>query len=144
MNVRDMLIREEGWYRKAYPDPLTHGAPYTIGVGHTGPEVREDTIWDDDTISSVLDADIAISRAACEDHFPWFNQLNEPRQAVLIGMAFQMGISGLLAFKQTLKFMENGDWAGAKYGMLSSLWARQTPKRAHRMADQMESGEWVT
>lgn len=35
------LIREfEGLRLKAYPDPGSGGAPWTIGYGHTGPEVR--------------------------------------------------------------------------------------------------------
>lgn len=35
------LIRKcEGEKLTAYPDPATHGAPWTIGVGHTGPDVH--------------------------------------------------------------------------------------------------------
>ena len=31
----------EGVKLKAYPDPATGGDPWTVGVGHTGPEVVE-------------------------------------------------------------------------------------------------------
>lgn len=35
------LIREfEGLRLVAYPDPGTGGAPWTIGIGHTGPKVK--------------------------------------------------------------------------------------------------------
>lgn len=35
------LIREfEGMRLTAYPDPGTGGHPWTIGIGHTGPEVK--------------------------------------------------------------------------------------------------------
>jgi lysozyme len=35
------LIREfEGLRLQAYPDPGSGGAPWTIGIGHTGPEVK--------------------------------------------------------------------------------------------------------
>lgn len=35
------LIKEfEGVRLKAYPDPGTGGAPWTVGIGHTGPEVK--------------------------------------------------------------------------------------------------------
>jgi len=35
-------------------------------------------------------------------------------------------------------------FANAAALMLQSLWAKQTPARANRMARQMESGEWQT
>jgi lysozyme len=61
---------------------------------------------------------------------------------VLIGMAFQMGVPGLLTFKKTLGAVQDQRFAHASGLMLQSLWARQTPGRAARMARQMETGEW--
>lgn len=55
-------------------------------------------------------------------------------------MAFQMGIVGLLGFTNTLAAIKRGDYAAAATGMLASLWARQTPARAKRMADMMRAG----
>ena len=74
---------------------------------------------------------------------PWISGLNGARQAVLVGMAFQMGTEGLLKFKNTLAMVQAGDYEGAAKGMLQSLWARQTPARAKRMSDQMKTGEWT-
>jgi len=65
-----------------------------------------------------------------------------PRQAVLVNMAFQMGIQGVQKFKKTLSLVEMGDYDGAADGMLKSLWAKQTPNRAAEMAQQMRSGQW--
>jgi lysozyme len=62
---------------------------------------------------------------------------------VLVGMAFQMGTEGLLKFKNTLAMVQAGDYESAAKGMLQSLWARQTPERAARMAKQMRTGEWT-
>ena len=73
---------------------------------------------------------------------PWFDQLNEPRQAVLIGMAFQLGSKGLFAFTTTLSMVRVGRYVDAGEAMLDSRWAQQTPERAQRMVNQMESGEW--
>jgi lysozyme len=64
------------------------------------------------------------------------------RQAVLIGMAFQMGTNGLLGFRQTLAYVRDQRWPQAASSMLSSTWAKQTPARAARMARQMETGQW--
>lgn len=142
MNLRDQLIEFEDWRNEAYPDPLTGGAPWTIGVGHTGPEVFKGLMWSDELISKTLDDDIAKKTAEVRKAIPWFDGLNEPRKAVVVGMAFQMGTAGLLAFKRTLAAMRDERWAEAANGMRNSLWARQTPKRAKRLAMQAETGEW--
>jgi lysozyme len=142
MNVRDQIEGFEGRRNEAYPDPLTHGEPWTIGVGHTGPEVHEGLVWTDEQIDAAFDADLNEKLIECELHFTWFNQLNWPRQAVLIGMCFQMGIGRLLGFKNTLAMVGSGDYAGAAAGMRSSNWAHQTPKRALRLAAQMQYGVW--
>jgi len=143
MNLRDQLIEFEGWKNDAYPDPLTGGAPWTIGVGHTGPEVFQGLHWGNELISAQLDSDIAEKTAQVAAAIPWFARLNEPRKAVLIGMAFQMGINGLLGFKNTLAAMRDEHWANAAEGMRQSKWGKQTPKRVNRLAHQIEVGEWA-
>lgn len=142
MDLRQQLISFEGWCNKAYPDPLTRGEPFTIGVGHTGREVKPGLVWTDEQVSDQLDKDIAEKTQQCRDALPWFERMNEPRQAVVIGMAFQMGIAGLLQFHRTLDAMRDEQWPHAANCMLDSQWARQTPKRAARLARQVETGEW--
>lgn len=142
MNLRDQLIEFEGWRNAAYPDPLTNGDPWTIGVGHTGPEVFKGLMWSDELISKTLDDDIAKKTAEVRKVLPWFDRLNEPRQAVLVGMAFQMGTAGMLGFNRTLASIRDERWDDAANGMLLSKWAKQTPKRVRRMARQISTGEW--
>lgn len=143
MNLRQMLERDEGRRYVAYPDPLTGGAPWTLGAGHTGPEVHQGLIWTDAQIDDALDADIMKATAGCIGQFsPWFQLLTEPRQAVLIAMAFQMGLSGLLKFKQTLAAVRDEHYELAADQMRQSVWYQQTRKRAERMAQQMASGVW--
>jgi len=143
MNLQTQLIEFEGWRHEAYPDPLTLGDPWTIGVGATGPDVYRGLVWSDEQITIRLAKDIAEKTAQVKAALPWFGQLNEPRQAVIIGMCFQMGLEGLLTFKRTLGSVRDERYADAANGMRNSLWARQTSKRARRLADQMESGEWA-
>lgn len=142
MNLREQLIDFEGWRREAYPDPLTRASPWTIGVGHAGPEVHEGLVWSDEKIGETLTSDIAEKTAQCRENFTWFDALGEPRQAVLIGMCFQMGMSRLLGFHDTLASIRDERFAHAAECMRQSRWARQTPKRAVRLAHQLESGEW--
>ena len=70
------------------------------------------------------------------------SQCNTARADVLYSMAYQLGVDGLAAFKNTLVMISNGNFEGASEGMLSSLWARQTPQRAKRHAQVMRSGTY--
>lgn len=140
VNLRSQLLAEEGKRNSAYLDTL--GIP-TIGVGHTGPEVHLGLTWTDEQVNAALDADIAKKTVEVVYSLPWFGELNEPRQAVLLQMAFQMGTHGLLGFPNTLAAVREGRWADASQGMLLSKWAQQTTNRAHRLARQMLTGEWV-
>jgi lysozyme len=143
MNLRQQLIDFEGYEHDAYPDPISaDGKPFTIGVGHTGPEVHDGLTWTDAQIDSALDVDMAEAIEAAARTFPWFHTLNEPRQAVLVGMIFQMGLAGTLKFVNTLEDMSEGRWLDAANGIRSSKWAKQTKMRARLLAAQLESGEW--
>lgn len=138
MNLREQLIAEEGNIPYAYQDHLGF---WTIGVGilidkRKGGHLRPEEI------NFILDNRIALKGAEVDKALPWAKTLNEPRRAVLIGMAFQMGLDGLLDFKNTLKLIQAGKYAEAGKNMMLSLWAKQTPGRAQRMADQMATGEW--
>lgn len=138
-----MLEREEGRKCTAYGDPLTGGAPWTIGIGHTAHDVCAGTQWSDIEVDAAFQVDVDRATRGCVDNLsPWFGQLNDARQGVLIGMAFQMGIGGLLGFVHTLASVRDGRYAEAAAGMRSSKWGMQTPGRAGRMADQMLSGVW--
>ena len=143
MSLRAMLDRDEGSRYKAYPDPLTGGAPWTIGKGHTGPEVHQGLVWDDAQIEFAYQLDMDEAVQGCLDHFsPWYGQLCEPRRAVLEAMVFQMGIGRLLKFVNTLAAVRDQHFALAADGMQASLWGKQTPERVRRMARQMDSGAW--
>lgn len=139
MNVREMLEAEEGRRTCAYQD--TRGL-WTIGVGRLIDARQTGAGLSSDEIDYLLTNDIRNKTAEVRTALPWFDNLNEPRQAVLIGMAFQMGTKGLLGFRNTLAAVRDERWFDAEAGMLASLWAKQTPKRAVRMARQMVTGEW--
>jgi len=63
-----------------------------------------------------------------------FNGLSEPRQHVLIDMAFNLGTHGLLKFKKMLAAIQANDFDKAAAEMLDSKWARQVGHRATRLA----------
>ena len=137
-NLIKQLRDEEGEVLSAYQDHLGF---WTIGVGHLIDKRKGGAI--SPYISRLLlESDIADKASDLDKSLPWWRDLDEVRQAVLLGMAFQMGINGLLGFKNTLAMVKSGNYAGAANGMLNSLWAKQTPARAKRMSEQMRTGEW--
>ncbi|MCB1719381.1 MAG: glycoside hydrolase family protein, partial [Candidatus Competibacteraceae bacterium] len=76
--------------------------------------------------------------------YQWFSNLqaNSPRQAIIISMAFNMGIGGLLNFRKMIQCLEAKDYTGAAEEMLNSKWAAQVPNRAKRHSEIMKSGKW--
>lgn len=139
MDLKSQLLREEGAEPCAYQDSLGF---WTIGVGRLI-DSRKGGGLSNEEINYLLENDIKVKTREVLLALPWAPRLSEPRQAVLIGMAFQMGIGNLLKFKRTIGSIEDGQYTEAAAEMLDSAWARQTPARAHRMALQMETGEWI-
>lgn len=90
----------------------------------------------------LLANDIARVRQKVDEAIFFFGKLDEARQGVLLNMAFQLGVPGLLKFHHTLCLTHSGDYTGASVEMLKSRWARQTPERARRLAEQMKTGKW--
>lgn len=140
MDLITQLRREEGVKRHVYQDHLGF---WTIGVGRLVDSRKPSSGLSDEEVDYLLRNDVARVTREVERALPWVKELNEPRQAVIIGMAFQMGLTGLLGFSRTLLAVRDARWFDAADGMLKSRWAHQTPGRASRMAKQMETGEWV-
>ncbi len=138
MDIEQQLRREEGEVLYAYQDHLGYR---TIGVGILIDKRKGGGLRQEES-DFILRNRIKLKRAEVYKALPWVEKLNEPRQAVLIGMAFQMGLEGLLGFKNTLAMIKAGDYEGGGKGMLNSLWAKQTPARAKRMSEQMITGDW--
>ncbi len=68
---------------------------------------------------------------------PWLAKAPELVQEVLLNMAFNLGVEGLLGFRQTLALLAARDYAGAAQSMLASRWAGQVGQRAARLAAQV-------
>lgn len=92
---------------------------------------------------NMLDHDIDVAIRDCSAKFPWFASLDPVRQGVLVNMCFNMGLTRLLQFRNTLKLIEKGQYEHAAIQMLQSKWADQVGDRALRLAEQMRSGRWV-
>lgn len=132
------IKRHEGLVLHAYKDSLGY---LTIGYGRLIDKAKHGGISEAEA-EYLLQNDVSIVLAALHRNIPFFDSLCVPRQAVLVNMAFQMGIGGVQKFKKTLSLVEMGLYDEAADNMMKSLWAKQTPNRAAEMAQQMRTGKW--
>lgn len=135
MTLLDQLKRDEGLRLTPYKDSV---GKLTVGYGRNLDDVGIST----EEATTLLLNDIERTTNDLSRFMPWIVQLDEVRRAVLLNMAFNMGIHSLLQFKNTLAAIQAGDYNQAALGMLHSEWATQVPARAARLAKQMELGEW--
>lgn len=133
------LRRDEGEKLSAYQDHLGY---WTIGVGRLIDGRRGGSISKEES-AYLLNNDIESKVSELKSKLPWFEDLDDTRKGVLANMAFQLGVAGLLGFKNTLEQVRLGNYSVASEMMLQSKWAQQTPERAKRLAKQMNEGEWV-
>lgn len=133
--LTEQLKRHEGYRR--YPYRCTAGK-LTIGIGRN----LEDKGISEGEAETMLAHDIAEARNALFEKWSPFESLDPVRQAVLINMAFNLGISGLFTFRRMLEAVARGEYRKAAHEMLASKWATQVKGRAVELADQMESGKW--
>jgi lysozyme len=134
----EQIKRHEGLVLNAYQDHLGY---WTIGYGRLIDKRKGGGISESEA-ETLLKNDISGVVSSLERQITFWKRLNPPRQAVLMNMAFQMGVGGLMKFKRTLAMIEAGEYAQAADNMLTSLWAKQTPRRAKEMANQMRTGKW--
>lgn len=143
MNTLELITFEEGYRERAYH--CTEGYP-TIGIGtKLGPKGAS---LDNYTFRCNLRA----AQAMLEDEvdqiikalirYDWYSNLNCSRKSIIISMCYQMGITGVLKFKNMIAALEREDWQEAHNQALDSRWAKQTPERAKRHADSLLNGSF--
>lgn len=159
--VRAMITADEGQKTQLYEDSL--GYP-TIGIGHLvlykknaskaeaaaalskelGRNVPANAVRiTEEEMQDLFEKDLAQVQSAIKKNStvaPVYAKLNRSRQMALENMAFQLNVGGLAKFKTSLALIAAGDWQNAYKQMLNSLWARQTPQRAIRVARVILTG----
>lgn len=130
------LKADEGCRLTAYLDTV---GVWTVGYGHA--HVPPNTVWTQARADAQLAADVAHVEHSLDIHLPWWRDLDDARQDVIVNMAFNLGVPGLLTFRNTLAHIHAGEWEAAAAGMLASKWAAQVHGRAKRLAHQMLTGQ---
>jgi lysozyme len=73
---------------RAYPDPATGGKPWTIGYGHTGPDVYQGLAISQTMAEKLLDLDLTEAEAAVNKYA---HNLTQGQFDALVDMVFNMG-----------------------------------------------------
>ena len=130
------LRRDEGVVPHAYQDHLGY---WTIGVGRLIDKRKGGRLTDEE-IDYLLQNDVDRFKTELDARLSWWRTLDEVRQRVIVNMAFNLGVTGLLGFRNTLAHVKAKQWDKAAAGMLASKWAKQVGKRADRLAAMMRLG----
>lgn len=129
-----LILAHEGERLKPYK--CTQGY-LTIGVGRnldTRGITQEESRF-------LLSHDLEQAEHDARIYFHAFDFLTDARKMVLIDMAFNLGLAGLLRFKKLQAALERQDFSAAAKEMLDSRWATQVGQRAITLATMMETGE---
>lgn len=131
--LKARVKKSEGWRDQVYVCPA---GKLTIGYGFN----VEDSRMPRAVADLWLDILLKNTKEALENcsYGEVFKDLSEARQGVLIDMAYNLGLTGLLRFKKMWYALSEGEYVTAGDEMLDSRWARQVGHRAHELAFIME------
>lgn len=135
MNAEDMAVTrlrvEEGFRSQAYRDTTGH---LTIGYGF-----NIDAGITQNAATALLMAQVE-ELADKLVVYPWYALLDPVRQSVLLDLAFNLGIAGLLSFVQMLLAVTDKNWQAAHDQLLMSRAATQAPARYQALASLLLTG----
>jgi GH24 family phage-related lysozyme (muramidase) len=168
LQVKKDLDRHEGFREFSYPDPLSKlfkshpslpwgfkpareiappgvnlddGKPWTVGFGFTQ-GVTADSRMSRIIAERLLETKILETNNVLGNALPtWYKESTMVTKSVLINMAFNLGIKGLLGFRNTLNYMKEKNYKQAAANMRHSLWYKQVKKRAEELARRIETQE---
>lgn len=119
-----------------YPYQCTSGK-WTIGVG-----INLEAGLYPEEIDFLLKNRITKLDQQLRDRLFQYREMSVVRQMVLVDMAFNLGVAGLMGFRKMRAALALNDYTLAAAEMLDSKWARQVGRRAERLAEMMRTNEW--
>lgn len=141
----DLIKKHEGFRATIY---LCSAGKHTIGYGHNCDAHGDLDAYKDRVISPAEADDILLTDLNdvildCTKFVRTFDILDEPRKAVIVDMAFNLGIDGLLKFRNFLGYTVIGNWKRAASEMYNSKWFTQVPLRAAENMFMFLTGEYL-
>ena len=139
-----LLKTWEGCRLSAYPDPASGGAPWTIGYGHTGPDVVPGLTITQQQADNVLQKDVAHAASSVGRLVPGVALLPRQRDA-LISFCFNVGAGALEGSTLRKRLLareapavviaqELPRWCKGPHGPVEGLKRRRAAEVAHAQA----------
>jgi len=135
LDVQAYLEWAEGKHNEPYKD--TKGL-LTVGIGHL-----LERRYTDAEVDQMFRDDLYAVLERCEA-LPYWNELNDARQAVIISLIFNVGYNGFLGFQKFRAALSRGDYASAADELVDSKRSREDIGKARSDAEHqmMRTGEW--
>lgn len=120
-----LIKNAEGCVLRAYPDPATGGDPWTIGFGHTGPDVHKGLVISYERANELFDQDLTKFAAEVSAMVP---VVTDTQFSALVSFAYNLGL-GNLRSSTLLRKHNAGDYAGAakEFGKWVNAGGRKLP-----------------
>lgn len=134
-SLKSSIKKHEGKRYTLYKD--SEGVS-TIGYGHN----LENNPLSEKAIEQILDDDIQKAVEAARVFVPYYEQLNDVRQEVVVEMIFNLGHTGFSKFIKMKKALSEFDYDRAALEMINSKWAGQVGERAVTLSRLMKTGSY--
>lgn len=145
MSLKESVKEHEGFRSRVYKDTLGFD---TVGYGFKCSDLSSDELacnagkiepMSVEVAEKILDMKLAKLQKNTYTAISWLKFAPPLVGEVICEMVYQMGLSGVLGFKNTLAMLENKEYKKAASNMLLSKWAKQTPNRAKALSDKIAS-----
>ncbi|WP_240461356.1 glycoside hydrolase family protein [Helicobacter pylori] len=130
-----LIVDSEGFSPSIYTDKTEHP---TIGYGHNlsvysyeGKRITKAYGFLTDILKENYKAILS---------YGWYKNLDAMRRMVILDLSYNLGLSGLLKFKQFIKAIEDKNYALAVEGLQKSPYFNQVKKRASRNMEILKLG----
>lgn len=141
VQIKEDITRHEGCVCEVYLD--SEGLP-TAGIGHLLLGVDGLEVGDPVPMEAVLewfDRDYKEAVTDCCAIFLNFASLPDQVKRVLVNMAFNLGRNRLSKFKNTIRYVNEGNYVMAANEMIDSKWYAQVGNRSKELVDIMKDAK---
>ena len=125
------LVMDEGYRSTPYLDSL---GKLTIGFGHLVKPDEDFTKITPHNAVQMLRKDYANATEDVERRYDW---VDGDAKLVLVNLTYNLGSNGLSKFTKTIHYLKTEQYDLAAGELLTSVYAKQVPSRASRLASRI-------
>ena len=134
-NGRDLAKNSEGYCEKVYLDSESYP---TVGYGWCLDSSRK---WG--SVKEFLEHKFEEKyQEAADDYEALGLDLDPVRRDAVIDLIYNMGLTKVLKFKNTLAALKMKDYLVAAHNLEQSLWFKQVGRRGPRIVKLIKEGKW--